>query len=86
MRHKEKIEKYKEFQRDFLKLERAQNIHSLSQKAKLVYKNIQTLIEHEKGRSVCTQKSIEWTKKQYALEVLSERLNEDVAKKVMEFI
>jgi hypothetical protein len=86
VRHKKKIEKYKEFQRDFLKLEKAQNIHSLCQKAKLVYKNIQTLIELEKGRSICTQKQIEYAKKLYASEVLSERLNEDVAKKIGEFI
>jgi hypothetical protein len=86
VRHKKKIEKYKEFQRDFLKLERARNYHDLWTKSKLVYRNIQTLIEHEEKLSKGTQRQIEYAKKLYAVEVLSERLNEDVAKKIVGFI
>jgi ribosomal protein L17 len=81
-----KIENYKELQQDLLKMERARTHYDLWQKAKLVYKNIQTLIDHTKNNIECRKKSMKWAEKQYALEVLSEKLNEDVAKKIVGFI
>jgi hypothetical protein len=81
-----KIENYKELQEDFLKMERARTQHDLWQKAKLVYKNIQTLIDHTKSNIECRRRSMKWSEKQYTLEVISERLNDDVGHLIMDFV
>ena len=82
----EQIEGYRKLQEQFLEVEGVVSSRQLDGKSKLPYRNLQNCID-EKDESIKLVKKhrIDLGKK-YALEVLSERLNDDVGHLILDFV
>ena len=82
----EKIEGYRKLQEQFLEVEGVVSSRKLYGKSKLPYRNLQNCIDEKDEYIKILKKNREYLGKKYALEVLSERLNDDVGHLILDFV